>query len=42
MFRVCEAYVNGGIDDSQYELLMRRYQRHIVAMMVIEQLTQAN
>lgn len=42
MFRVCEAYANGGIDDGQYELLMRRYQRHIVAMMAIEQLTQAN
>lgn len=41
MYRVCEAYANGGIDDAQYELLMRRYQRHIVALAAIDQLTQA-
>lgn len=41
MYRVCEAYSNGGIDSAQYELLMRRYQRHIVALAAIEQLTQA-
>jgi hypothetical protein len=41
MYRVCEAYAIGGIDEGQYELLMRRYQRQIVAMMAIEQLTQA-
>lgn len=41
MYRVCEAYANGAIDNGQYELLMRRYQRYIVAMMAIEQLTQA-
>lgn len=42
MYRVCEAYANGAIADEEYELLMRRYQRHIVAMMAIEQLTQAS
>lgn len=41
MYRVCEAYANGAIDSDQYELLMRRYQRQIVAMMAIESLTQA-
>lgn len=41
MYRVCEAYANGGIDDDQYELLMRRYQRNIVALAAIDQLTQA-
>lgn len=41
MYRVCEAYANGGINNAQYELLMRRYQRHIVALSAIEQLTQA-
>lgn len=40
MYRVCEAYSNGAIHSDQYELLMRRYQRQIVAMMAIEQLTQ--
>ena len=41
MYRVCEAYANGGVGDTQYELLMRRYQRHIVALAAIDQLTQA-
>ena len=41
MYRTCEAYANGGIDKGQYELAMRRYQRYTVAMMAIEQLTQA-
>ncbi len=41
MYRTCEAYANGSIDKGQYELTMRRYQRYTVAMMAIEQLTQA-
>jgi len=41
MYRTCEAYANGSIDKGQYELAMRRYQRYTVAMMAIEQLTQA-
>lgn len=41
MYRVCEAYSNGAITNAQYELLMRRYQRHIVALAAIDQLTQA-
>lgn len=40
MYRTCEAYANGG-SQSEYELAMRRYQRYTVAMMAIEQLTQA-
>lgn len=40
MYRTCEAYANGG-SQSEYELALRRYQRYTVAMMTIEQLTQA-
>jgi len=42
MYRACEAYANNAINNSQYELLMRRYQRHIVALAAIDQLTQAS
>lgn len=41
MFRVCEAYMNGAIDKDQYEVLIRRYQKHSIAFMAIEQLTGA-
>lgn len=38
-FRICEAYMNGAISQSLYELLARRYQKHTVALLAIEQLT---
>lgn len=41
LFYSCLSYMNGAIDRSQYELLSRRYQRQVVALMAIEQLTGA-
>jgi len=41
MFRFCEMYLNGAIDKSQYQLLQRRNQRYMVALLAIEQLTGA-
>ncbi|SMS02165.1 hypothetical protein [Vibrio mangrovi] len=39
MFRLCEAYMSGAIDESSYGLLLRRYQKNMVALLAIEQLT---
>jgi len=41
MYRTCEAYMNGAINQAQYDLLARRYQKHTVALLAIEQLTGA-
>jgi len=41
MYRYCEMYMNGAISKSQYELLLRRNQRYMVALLAIEQLTGA-
>lgn len=41
MYRTCEAYMNGAITQGQYDLLARRYQKHTVALLAIEQLTGA-
>lgn len=41
LYRVCEAYMNGALNQSQYDLLARRYQKHTVALLAIEQLTGA-
>jgi uncharacterized protein YdcH (DUF465 family) len=41
MYRLCEAYMSGGIDETQYQLLLRRYQKNMVALLTIEQLTGA-
>jgi hypothetical protein len=41
MYRYCEMYMNGGISKSQYQLLLRRNQRYMVALLAIEQLTGA-
>ena len=41
MYRVCEGRMNGAISDAGYALLLRRYQREIVALLAIEQLTGA-
>lgn len=39
MYRTCEAFMNGAISSDQYDLLARRYQKHTVALLAIEQLT---
>jgi hypothetical protein len=39
MYRICEAYLSHGISSGEYELLMRRSQRVMVALLAIEQLT---
>lgn len=39
MYRICEAYLSGGIDESHFELMLRRSQRYMVALLGIEQLT---
>lgn len=41
MYRNCEAYANGAIDEAQYGIASRRYQRSMVALLAIEQLTGA-
>ncbi|MDZ4399084.1 hypothetical protein [Hydrogenophaga sp.] len=41
LFYSCLSFMNGAIDKSQYELMSRRYQRQVVALMAIEQLTGA-
>ena len=41
MFRTCEAFMNNAITAGQYDLLARRYQKHTVALLAIEQLTGA-
>lgn len=39
MYRLCESHMNGAIDDKEYGLLARRYQKNMVALLAIEQLT---
>ena len=39
MYRLCEARLSGTLDNSEYYLLLRRYQRNMVALLAIEQLT---
>lgn len=41
LYRICEAYMNGAINQGQYGLLVRRYQKYTVALLAIEQLTGA-
>ncbi|WP_028113290.1 hypothetical protein [Ferrimonas kyonanensis] len=38
-FRLCEAYASGAIDESQYFAMLSKYQRSMVALIAIEQLT---
>jgi hypothetical protein len=38
-YRLCESRMSGSITDSQYDLLMRRFQKNTVALLAIEQLT---
>ncbi len=39
MYRLCEARMSGAIDNGEYNLLIRRYQKNMVALLAIEQLT---
>jgi hypothetical protein len=41
MYRICEAYLGGGIDRDQYNDLLKRYQKSMVTLIAIEQLTGA-
>ena len=38
-YRLCESHLSGAITSSQYDLLMRRFQKNTVALLAIEQLT---
>lgn len=38
-YRLCESHLSGAISSSQYDLLMRRFQKNTVALLAIEQLT---
>lgn len=38
-YRLCEAYMNDAITKYEYDLLQRRYQKYMVALLAIEQLT---
>ncbi len=40
-FRLCEAFMNDGIDAVAYDVLQRRFQNQIVALLAVEQLTGA-
>lgn len=41
LYRLCEGYMSGALDKPQYEILVRRYQKYMVALLGIEQLTGA-
>jgi len=38
-YRICEGYMSGALDKARYEMLMRRYQKYMVALLAIEQIT---
>ena len=40
-FRLCEAFLNDGIDAIAYDVLQRRFQNQIIALLAVEQLTGA-
>lgn len=40
-YRACEGYMGGALSDVQFDILTRRYQRYMVALLGIEQLTGA-
>ncbi|MEQ1709647.1 MAG: hypothetical protein ABL864_15085 [Terricaulis sp.] len=41
MYRLCESYANGAINQVQYNVMMRRHQNNMIAILAIEQLTGA-
>ena len=40
-YRLCEAYLSGSLKQGEYDLYMRRFQKNVVALLAIEQLTGA-
>nr|VFK53901.1 MAG: hypothetical protein BECKTUN1418F_GA0071002_103123 [Candidatus Kentron sp. TUN]VFK55751.1 MAG: hypothetical protein BECKTUN1418E_GA0071001_103224 [Candidatus Kentron sp. TUN] len=42
LYRLCEGYMSGALEKEQYDILMRRYQRYMVALLAIEQLTKVS
>ena len=38
-FRLCEAFLNDGIDAIAYDILQRRFQNQVIALLAVEQLT---
>lgn len=40
-YRLCESYLNGAIDKDEYGWLLRRFQRNMLALLAVEQLTGA-
>ncbi|MCI5135993.1 MAG: hypothetical protein D3920_13190 [Candidatus Electrothrix sp. AW2] len=41
LYRLCEGYMSGALDKEEYNLLTRRYQRYMVGLLAVEQLTGA-
>ena len=39
LYRLCEGYMSGALKSADYDILMRRYQKYMVALLGIEQLT---
>ncbi|NML15029.1 hypothetical protein [Azohydromonas caseinilytica] len=39
LYRLCEGYMSGALDTEEYSLLARRYQKYMLALLAIEQLT---
>ena len=39
LYRLCEGYMSGALDELQYQTLFRHYQKYMVALLAIEQLT---
>jgi TolA-binding protein len=39
LYRLCEGYMNGSLTAAQYDILMRRYQKYMIALLGIEQLS---
>ncbi|MDZ4107431.1 MAG: hypothetical protein U1D41_14975 [Nitrosomonas sp.] len=39
LYRLCEGYMSGALEKAQYDILTRRYQKYMVALLGIEQLT---
>ncbi len=38
-YRICEGYLSRGLDEVSYDVLQRRFQNHMIALLAVEQLT---
>ena len=38
-YRICEGYLSKGLDEVSYDVLQRRFQNHMIALLAVEQLT---